>query len=107
MADTTSTTLASDAVTYIAEKTLAIAKRIVRFYDLADKAQLPSQNSKTFQYTRYDRLPLPITTLTEGTTPTSRALSISTVSATAEQWGDIVTLTDVAELTIKHKPLQK
>ena len=107
MADTTSTTLANDAVTYIAEKTLKIAKRILRFYQLADKAQLPSANSKTFQYTRYDRLPLPQSTLTEGTTPTSRALAISTVSATAEQWGDVVTLTDVAELTIRHKPLQK
>lgn len=107
MADTSYSTLANDAVTYIAEKTLKIAKRIVRFYDLADKAQLPSQNSKTFQYTRYDRLPLPTSTLTEGTTPSSRALSISTVSATAEQWGDVVTLTDVAELTIRHKPLQK
>jgi N4-gp56 family major capsid protein len=107
LADTSYSTLSSDAVTYIAEKTLSIAKRIVRFYDLADKAQLPSQNSKTFQYTRYDRLPLPTSTLTEGTTPTSRALSISTVSATAEQWGDVVTLTDVAELTIRHKPLQK
>jgi N4-gp56 family major capsid protein len=107
LADTTSTTLANDAVTYIAEKTLSIAKRILRFYQLGDKAQLPSQNSKTFQYTRYDRLPLPQSTLTEGTTPTSRALAISTVSATAEQWGDVVTLTDVAELTIRHKPLQK
>jgi N4-gp56 family major capsid protein len=107
LADTTSTTLANDAVTYIAEKTLRIAKRILRFYQLADKAQLPTQNSKTFQYTRYDRLPLPTGTLSEGVTPTSRALAISTVSATAEQWGDVVTLTDVAELTIRHKPLQK
>lgn len=52
-------------------------------------------------------MPLPITTITDGTTPTSRALAITTVTAVAEQWGDVVTLSDVAELTIRHKPLQK
>ena len=107
MADTTFSTLTSDAMTYIAEKTLKVAKKIVRFYELADKAKLPSANSKTFQYTRYERLALPIATLTEATTPTSVALSITTVTAIAEQWGSVVTLSDVAELTIRHKPLQK
>lgn len=107
MADTTYSTLSNDVSTYIADKTLLIAKKIVRFYDLADKAKLPNNNSKTFQYTRYDRLPLPKVTLTEGTTPTSRALAISVVSAVSDQWGDVVTITDVAELTIRHKPLQK
>lgn len=107
LADTTFSTLSSDATTYIAEKTLKVAEKIVRFYDLGDKARLPSHNSKTFQYTRYDRLPLPQVGITEGTTPTSRALAITTVSAIAEQWGDVVAITDVVDLTIKHKALQK
>lgn len=107
MATTTFSTLQNDAVTYIAEKTLMIAQKIVRFYDLADKAKLPSHNSKTFQYTRYDRLPLPQVGLTDGTTPNSRALSITTVQAVAEQWGDVVAITDVVDLTIRHKALQK
>jgi len=107
MADNTYSTFSADAVAYIAEKTLKIAHKILRFYDLADKAKLPNESSKTFQYTTYARLPLPIATLTEGTTPSSRSMTISTVTATAEQWGDVVTLTDVAQLSIRHKPLQK
>jgi len=99
--------LASDAVTYIAEKTLSIAYKIVRFYEAADKAKLPSQSSKTFQYTRYERLSLPQSTLTDGVTPSDTSMSITTVTAVAEQWGAVVTITDVAELTIRHKPLQK
>jgi len=104
---TTSTTLACDVRNYIAEKTLMIAHRSTRFYTLANKAKLPEQHGTTFQYTRYDRLPLPQSTLTEGTHPTSDTLPISVVTAQAQQWGGVVTITDVAELTIAHRPLQK
>lgn len=77
--------LSSDAVTYIAEKTLKVAERSVRFYELADKATLPDSNSKTFQYTRYERLGLPLSVLTEGTTPSDTSMTISTVTAVSEQ----------------------
>ncbi len=97
----------ADAVTYIAEKTLMIAQKQVVFQQLGDKAQLPSNNSKTFQYTRYDRLVLPAVALTDGSTPDNTSMSISTVSATADQWGAYINITDVAELTIKHPVLQK
>ena len=107
MPATTYSTLACDVRTYIAEKTLSIAAKELRFYQLGDKADLPERFGKTFQYTRYDRLALPTATLTEGTAPAATALSISVVTAVAEQWGGLVTLTDVAELTIAHKPLQK
>ena len=59
-ADTTSTTLSSDTISaYIADKTLLIASKQVKLQQLGDKATLPSRNSKTFQYTRYERLALP------------------------------------------------
>lgn len=107
MADTKFVDVSADTATYIAEKTLRITEKITRFYDLGDKAKLPSHSSKTFQFTRYDRLPLPQVGLTDGTTPASRTLAISTVSAVAEQWGDLVSITDVVDLTIKHKAFQK
>lgn len=97
----------SDAVTYIAEKTLMIAKKAVIFQQFGDKAVLPPGSSKTFQYTRYDRLNLPISSLTDGSTPDNTSMSISTVSATADQWGAYINITDVAQLTIKHPVLQK
>lgn len=97
----------SDAVTYIAEKTLMIAKKAVIFQQFGDKAVLPPGSSKTFQYTRYDRLNLPVSSLTDGSTPDNTSMSISTVSATADQWGAYVNITDVAQLTIKHPVLQK
>lgn len=50
---------------------------------------------------------MPFVTLTEGTAPTANTLGITQVHATAEQWGGVVTITDVAELTIAHRPLIK
>jgi N4-gp56 family major capsid protein len=100
-------TFSSDAVTYISQKTLSIAKKNVIFQQLGDKADLPHGNSKTFQYTRYDRLGLPLTTLTEGTTPDNTTMSISTVSASVDQWGAYVNLSDVSQLTIKHPVMVK
>lgn len=97
----------ADAVTYIAEKTLSIAKKSVVFQQFGDKAVLPANNSKTFQYTRFDRLALPKSTLTDGTTPDNTEMSISTVTATCDQWGAYVAISDVAELTIKHPVMQK
>lgn len=97
----------ADAVTYIAEKTLMIAQKQVIFQQLGDKAVLPPNNSKTFQYTRYDRLPLPLASLTDGVTPDNTDMSITTVTATAEQWGAYVNLSDVAQLTIKHPVMVK
>jgi N4-gp56 family major capsid protein len=104
---TFSGSFSSDAVTYIAEKTLMIAKKDLVFHQLGDKAVLPNGNSKTFQYTRYDRLNLPLSSLSEGVTPSSTSVSISTASATAEQWGAFVDLSDVVELTVKHPVMQK
>lgn len=107
MAVQTFSNFSSDAVTFIAQKTLMIAKKNVVFQQLGDKAELPSNNSKTFQYTRYDRLALPLNSLTEGVTPTNTDMSISTVQAVAEQWGAYVNLSDVANLTVKHPVLVK
>jgi N4-gp56 family major capsid protein len=97
----------SDAQTYIAAKTLMRIKRDVVVYGLGKKEKLPSRFSKTFQYTRYDKLDLPYSALSEGVTPDSSDISISTVSATMDQWGSFVYLTDVVDLTVKHPVMQQ
>ena len=107
-ADTTSTTLSADMISaYIADKTLMLALKELRMSQFAEKGTLPTRNSKTWQYTRYERLPLPVSTLTEGVTPASTTMSVSTVTATVEQWGQVVVITDMAELVIKHPVVQK
>lgn len=111
MADTSFATLApnggasastDDAVRYIRDELLSIAEKNTVFAQHAMKVALPQHNSKTIQFSRYPRLALPQTPATEGVTPSSQALSVETVSAVVDQWIMIVTLTDLAVLTIKH-----
>ncbi len=91
---------------HIADKLLMIAKKSVIFQQLGEKAKMPAGEGKTFQYNRYNRLSLPLTTLTEGTPPSSTNMSLTTVQAVADQWGAYIAISDVAQLTIKHPLLQ-
>ena len=102
MAATSFSTLSSDAVTYIREELLDLAEKLTVFAQFADQVALPQHNSKTVQFSRYPYLTLPTATATEGTTPADTALSVQTVTATTDQWAMTVTLTDLAQLTIKH-----
>lgn len=93
---------AADIENFIADKTLALAQRQLIAYQFADPETLPKGRGTTFTATRFQRLPLPFSPLSEGVPPQGELLTIQQVSAVAQQWGDKVTLTDVAELTIKH-----
>jgi N4-gp56 family major capsid protein len=104
---TSSAALTADTVPLlIKEKLLSIAEKQTVFYELADKENLPENNGKTVQFTRYERLNLPTTTITEGTPPASQALTTSVVQAIVDQWGATVAITDVAQLTVKHPVLR-
>ena len=97
-----------DSQTYIAAQTLMRIKRDVIVYGLGKKEKLPGRFNKTFQFTRYDKLLLPKISLTEGVTPANNAeITISTVQAVMDQWGDYVNISDVADLTIKHPVMEQ
>jgi len=103
----TSSVLVSDMVaSYLREKLLSLAEKNTIFYELGDKEPLPEGNSKTIQFTRYERLSLPTSPLIEGETPSSMYLTTSVIQAVVEQWGAVVTLTDVAEMTINHPAMR-
>jgi N4-gp56 family major capsid protein len=97
----------SDSSTYIAAKTLMRIKRDVVVYGLGKKEKLPSNNSKTFQFTRYEKLALPQDPITDGVTPNNASMSINVVTAVMDQWGSYVNLSDVAQISIKHPVVQE
>jgi N4-gp56 family major capsid protein len=53
-------------------------------------------------FIRYKRMPVPLSTLTEGVPPPNNTISVEQVVSTLDQWGDVVTITDVAQLTTLH-----
>lgn len=106
MPTNTSSQFSSDIEAYIADELLALARRQVVAYQFGDPLELPEGRGTTYTATRYNRVPLPFAPLSEGVPPIGQTMTIAQVSAQCQQWGDKVTITDVAELTIKH-PLFK
>lgn len=79
-----------------AEKELL--KRAIPFLVLEKFGQskpLPANNSKTIVFRRYSALPFAPTVLAEGVTPTSLTLSKTDIPCTLNQYGSIVTITDI------------
>ena len=97
-----SSQFSADIENYIADKTLPLARRQLVAYQFGDPLTLPKGRGTTYTATRYNRIPLPFAPLSEGVPPIGETMTISQVSAIAQQWGDKITITDVAELTIKH-----
>lgn len=92
----------SDIEAFIQDELLELSRKQVVAYGFGDPLTLPKGRGTTYTATRYNRIPLPFAPLSEGVPPTGEVMTISQVSAQAQQWGDKVTITDVAELTIKH-----
>ena len=104
---TTTSTLAADLVPLlIKERMLMISERNMTFYQLAQKETLPPGMGKTVQFTRYERLPLPLFPASEGNTPNSIPLTTAVVQAIVDQWISVVTLTDMGILTVRHPVLR-
>ena len=67
---------------------------------------LPERNTKNIKFRRYEALPATPTTLTEGVTPSSQSLTTTDITATLDQYGSLVTLTDVLIDTSDSEPLR-
>lgn len=102
-----SSQFSADIENYIADETLPLARRQLVAYQFGDPLELPKGRGTTYTATRYNRIPLPYAPLSEGVPPVGQTMTISQVTATAQQWGDKVTITDVAEMTIKHPLFKK
>lgn len=107
MAANSASTFSADIEAYIADETLPLARRQLVAYQFGDPLTLPKGRGTTYTATRFNRVPLPFAPLSEGVPPIGQTMSITQVSATAQQWGDKITITDVGELTIKHPLFKK
>lgn len=103
----TSTTLVNDLVPlWLQDELLMVAEKLTVFQDMGETPTMPEGEGKTYSAQRYERLPLPGSPLTEGVTPDSTPLVVNKVTAVLEQWGMVVSLSDVALMTTKHPALQ-
>lgn len=65
----------------------------------AQKRPIPKNGGKTIEFRKFNSLPKALTPITEGVTPTGSSLTVVPVTATVDQYGDYVELTDMLEMT--------
>jgi N4-gp56 family major capsid protein len=104
---TNTTAIQNDLQTYFAKKLLKQAKYKVVLNQFGHIEVLPSNSSKTIQFVQYADLNIVTDPLTEGVAPAGKKLSNTPITATIDQLGDYITLTDLAGLTPKHNTVQK
>src|SRR5215472_1108059 len=92
---------------YMMDELLERAERDTVFWNLAEKSTIPKGSGKTAQFTRYERLPLPEAPLEESVTPAAVPITLSTVDAVLDQWGAVVSMSDIVVLVIKHPIVQQ
>ena len=63
------------------------------------KRPIPKNGGKTIEFRKFAPLAKATTPLTEGVTPDGKSLSVSTITASVNQYGDYITQSDVLELT--------
>jgi N4-gp56 family major capsid protein len=103
----TASNFASDVGKFIQKKTLELTLLQIILSQFGEKVPLPKGFGTTYNAFRYERVPLPYTTLSEGIPPAGQTMTITQVTGAVAQWGDLIRVTDVAELTIYHPVFKK
>src|SRR5262245_45638604 len=91
----------------LSREVLPITQRYLVAYQFATKKKMEKGAGVTWTATRFNRLPLPQAPLSEGVPPIGETLQISQVTGVALQWGDKITLTDVAVTTTMYDLIQQ
>jgi N4-gp56 family major capsid protein len=101
--------VAADLQIYFSARLLEVAELNTVLDQFADKQPVPSNSSKTIQFVREEKLSVATTPtqLTEGIPPDAAGLVLDYFTAVMEQYGYLIRLSDLAELTAKHPIVQK
>lgn len=96
---TADNSLSGEMKTYYSDYLIDLVEPELVHDIFAQKHPIPKNGGKTIEFRQWDTLPEMTSPLTEGVTPDGQSLSMSTVTATVEQYGGYVTLSDMLMLT--------
>lgn len=91
--------LSPEMKTFYDKALLKFAKPNLVHDQFAQKRNIPKNGGKTIEFRKYSQLPKALTPLTEGVTPDGQNLNVTAVTATVDQYGGYITLSDVLILT--------
>lgn len=96
---TTDAGMSVEMKTFYDKQLIRMAKANLIHDQFAQKKNIPKNGGKTIEFRKYDPLPKALTPITEGVTPNGRKMNVKNITATVEQYGDYIELTDVLDLT--------
>jgi N4-gp56 family major capsid protein len=96
---TTDSGMTGEMKTYYDMDLLRNAKPKLVHNEYGQKKPIPKGKGKTIEFRKYDPLPKATTALTEGVTPNGRKLTMATKTATVQQYGDFVEISDMLDMT--------
>lgn len=100
--DTTATTgndLSGEMKTYYSDYLIDLAEPELVHDQFGQKHPIPKNGGKTIEFRKYDPLPKALTPLSEGVTPNGQKLNMGVLTATVQQYGGFVELSDILILT--------
>lgn len=91
--------LSDEMKTYYEKRLIDLAEPKLVHDQFGDKYPIPKNGGKTIEFRKYDSLDKAMTPLVEGVTPTGNSLNVSAITATIDQYGDYIQMSDILELT--------
>lgn len=105
---TASEGLSEGMKTYYNDTLIDLAEGELIHDKFGDAYDIPKNGGKSIEFRVYEALPKAMTPLVEGVTPDGNKLSMRTINAEIDQFGDYIVSSDVVELThIDNVVLQK
>src|SRR3954469_7969743 len=100
-------TTATDQEKFVAAELIRRSYLRLVTASVCDKVKQAKGAGKIAYFIRYKRMFVPLGTITEGTDPANSTFEVDSVTVTLDQYGDVITMTDVAQLTTLHPLMQQ
>lgn len=92
---------------YVAKELLTRGLPLLTLEKFLQAKTIPRNETKSIVFRRYNSLPLATTALSEGVTPPSMKMTKTDVTATLEQYGNLIEITDVVADTHEDPIIQE
>lgn len=102
MAASAASVFANDRKKFLAAKLIQRSHLMMVTSGVCTKEKLPRGVGLTAYFAQYDRIYVPLSPLTEGSPPSDSAMTVNQVTATMDQWGIVLKITDVALMATEH-----
>lgn len=96
---TTQSELSAEMKTFYDMTLIDMAQPELVHDQFGQKRPIPKGKGKKIEFRKYAPLAKALTPLTEGVTPKGNKLSVSTIEAAVQQYGDFIEISDVLDLT--------